>query len=169
MATLNGKTVTKKLPIRKLNTKPNTQGKVAIICDPCDENKTGVFQLSTKHLDNIADGVNATNGDVLKGALAASLDDNHLEVEFQWNKKGAKVLDNKGKEVLDVDGNTRKFDKDHWGTNNMDVVLSEDSVDHLAELNRDIDKEDIRAARRAKRKNSRKSTPKVEETTEENL
>lgn len=157
---------TEVLAVISVNTKLNRFDKVSISTEGGVINPKGTFMLTEKHLDNIADNCGASDGDMLKNAIASQLDDSYLEVHAVWCENGQPVLDEHGDPVLNDDGTPKVYDAKngagHWNVRNMTVNLGEDASQYISEINREIDFELAKEARLKKRKarNSRKTVTK---------
>lgn len=149
-----GKIETFKLAIEEVITELNSNDKVGISTEEGIEvNKTGMFQLSPKQLARLATKAGCADSDMMKNAIANSVEDCHLEVSAQHVKAGELVLNEKGEEIEDVA--TQKpmvYSKDHWRINwlNCKVILSDDAMDYVASINRAVDIEITRSKRVAK-------------------
>ena len=130
----------------------NKNGLCTIETEVTPYNEKGIFQLTHKYLDNLAFKAGAANGDVLGNALATSMDDNFLHMEFMWVEAGQPIgTDGEGNAILSKDGND-KFTVSHFRTEQfVSIELGQDASDYVNELNKAIDMEDIREARKAKR------------------
>jgi hypothetical protein len=162
-----------KLVINKVNTKINSNDKMSVKTEEGTEvNPSGLFQYSEKHLDNLADGCGATDADMMRNAVAQSLDDNYLVIEAEQVVAGEVVLNNKGEKIEDptAEGGFQVYTKDHMRITNTEIQLGEDAVDYIAEINSKVDLQITMNKRMAKRK-SKKSTPVVsaESTADEDL
>jgi len=150
------------LRIVSIDTRNNKNNKNVIKTVEGDEiNPSGVFQLTEKDLDNFAAQLRATNGDVLANAIANSFDDSHFVVDAIYVKEGDDVLDEKGETIIDaVSDEAMKYTVSHWKITKREIQLGDDAVLYIADLNKQIDLQEIAASRSAKRR-SRGTKPGV--------
>ena len=154
----HGTKVVVALLIVSVDSRINRNGLCTIETEASAYNERGIFQLTQKYLDNLAFKAGATNGDVLGNALATSMDDNFLNMEFMWVEAGEKIGTNEdGTPILNKDGGDA-FTVSHWRTEQfISIELGQDAADYVNELNKAIDMEDIREARKAKRESQNRS------------
>lgn len=163
---------TVKLAITAINTRLNQYDKLSISTVPHNEiNTKGLFQMSEKEMETLADKVGAFSPDMLKNAVADGFDDSILEVHATFRKEGEPVLDNNGEEVIGDDGEPMKYTKDWWECRaiNMNIILGEDAQDYISSINRKVDETLAMESRRnkSKRRKTRATTPVKQEVVEE--
>ena len=147
------------LLIVSIDARLNKNGMCTIETEKTAYNEKGVFQLTQKYLDNLAFKAGATNGAILGNALATSMDDSFLHMEFMWVEAGEKIGENEdGSPILNKEGGDC-FTVSHFRTEQfVSIELGGDATDYVTELNKEVDKDEIKEARKAMRENnSRKS------------
>jgi hypothetical protein len=151
------------LLIISIDARLNRNGLCTVQCEPSEFNEKGIFQMTDKYLDNLAYKAGAINGDILQNAVAGSLDENYLNIEFMYVEEGQLIgNDAEGNPILSKDGND-KFTVTHWRTEQFESIeLGEDANQYAKDLNKQLDLEDARASRNAKREEKTKRTaPRV--------
>jgi hypothetical protein len=126
-------------------------------CGKLDANGNATVWLSTAHAARLAQSVGAETVDALRSALAQSFEDTSLAFELQFCKAGEPILDDNGVEIEDggVYG-----EEDWFKLVKLSITLeaAESVVDYLADINKELDLEDAREARKARRAGSRKKS-----------
>jgi len=147
------------LLIISIDARLNRNGLCTVQCEPSEFNEKGIFQMTDKYLDNLAYKAGAINGDILQNAVAGSLDENFLNIEFMYVEEGQLIgNDAEGNPILSKDGND-KFTVTHWRTEQFESIqLGDDANEYTKDLNKQLDLEDARASRNAKREEKAKRT-----------
>jgi hypothetical protein len=146
----HGTKISKVLKIKEVTVSRNKNSKITIVVEPSEQNPRGVFQLTPKHLNNLAEKCGAVNGRMLRNAMVSGLSDNYFSCEFTWNEKGNPVLDSDGEPILDIEtGKDRLFTESHWGNDNLSFILGADAKRYIARINADVDKDMVKESIRA--------------------
>jgi hypothetical protein len=134
--------INRSVTITDINDEENSNGKVAIIGTPCEQNESGVFQMSVAMLDNIAKKSGALTTSTFVSALKKGIndfDDSELNFDAVYVTAGD-VVTNNGKEVIDPEtGDPMTFTKDHWRIDNFKVVLGEVASSYISRINEKAD------------------------------
>lgn len=147
------------LLIISIDARLNRNGLVTVQCEPSEFNEKGIFQMTDKYLDNLAYKAGAINGDILQNAVAGSMDESYLNIEFMYVEAGQPIgNDEEGNAILSKSGDD-KFTVTHWRTEQFESIeLGDDANQYAKDLNKQLDLEDARASRNAKREEKSKRT-----------
>jgi len=136
---------TVQIPILQVNTDLNQYNKCSIITPASAANKSGVFQLTPKHLNALANKIGLDDADFLRSAITQAGGDRcELVVTFESVKKGESWVNEKT-------GETGIFNFDHERILSHEIVLSESAMEYIAGVTREADVLAVREARKARR------------------